>query len=83
MRWLNSIIDLSDMDLSKLCETVKDWGAWQLSSLNTAQWPNTITKTQCSLNMVCKVFAVYVPNSGEGNGNSTNSCLDDPMDRRT
>ena len=28
MRWLNSITDSIDMNLSKLCEIVKDRGAW-------------------------------------------------------
>ena len=28
MRWLNSIIDSMDMNLSKLCKIVKDRGAW-------------------------------------------------------
>ena len=28
MRWLNSITDSVDMNLSKLWETVKDRGAW-------------------------------------------------------
>ena len=28
MRWLDSIIDLMDMNLSKLPETVKNRGAW-------------------------------------------------------
>ena len=29
MRWLDSIIDSVDMNLSKLQETVKDRGAWR------------------------------------------------------
>ena len=29
MRWLDGIIDLIDMSLSKLWETVKERGAWQ------------------------------------------------------
>ena len=28
MRWLNNITDSMDTNLSKLCETVKDRGAW-------------------------------------------------------
>ena len=28
MRWLDDIIDSTDMSLSKLRETVKDWVAW-------------------------------------------------------
>ena len=28
MRWLNGIIDLMDMNLRKLWETVEDRGAW-------------------------------------------------------
>ena len=28
MRWLDSISDSMDMNLSKLWETVKDWGDW-------------------------------------------------------
>ena len=29
MRWLNSITDSMDMNLSKLPEIVKDWGDWR------------------------------------------------------
>ena len=29
IRWLDSINDLMDMNLSKLWEIVKDWGAWR------------------------------------------------------
>ena len=29
MRWLESITDSMDMNLSKLQEIVEDWGAWQ------------------------------------------------------
>ena len=29
MRWLNGVIDLMDMSLSKLQEIVKDWEAWR------------------------------------------------------
>ena len=28
MRWLDSITDSMDMNLSKLCDTVEDTGAW-------------------------------------------------------
>ena len=28
MRWLGSITDSMDMNLSKLCDTVEDTGAW-------------------------------------------------------
>ena len=28
MRWLDSITDLMDVNLNKLCEIVKDRGAW-------------------------------------------------------
>ena len=28
MRWLDSITDPTDMNLNRLHETVKDWGAW-------------------------------------------------------
>ena len=31
MRWLDSIMDSMDMNLSKLQETVKDRGAWRVA----------------------------------------------------
>ena len=33
MRWLNSITNSMDMDLSKLQKIVEDRGAWRLSGL--------------------------------------------------
>ena len=43
MRWLNSIIDSMDMNLSKLCKIVKDRGAWGAA----VHW---VTKSQTRLN---------------------------------
>ena len=43
MRWLNSIIDSTDMDLSKLWETVKDWGDWQLKHNSVTEHNNKNT----------------------------------------
>ena len=42
MRWLDSITDSSDMNLSKLWETVKDRGAWHAAV-------HRVTKTQTQL----------------------------------
>ena len=42
MRWLDGIIDLRDMSLSKLRETVKDREAWQAAV-------QTIAKSQTRL----------------------------------
>ena len=43
MRWLNSIIDSMDMNLSKLCKIVQDRGAWGAA----VHW---VTKSQTRLN---------------------------------
>ena len=37
MRWLDSIIDLTDMSLSKLQEIVKEREAWVLQSMGVAK----------------------------------------------
>ena len=36
MRWLDSITDLMDMNLSKVQEIVKDWEIWQAVAKGTA-----------------------------------------------
>ena len=38
MRWLESIIDLMHMNLSKLWEIVKDRGAWLLLPMRSQSW---------------------------------------------
>ena len=42
MRWLHSITDSMDMNLSKLQEIVEDWGAWQAAV-------HGVTKSQTQL----------------------------------
>ena len=37
MRWLGGIIHSVDMNLSKLQETVKDWGAWHAAAHGVAK----------------------------------------------
>ena len=39
MRWLDSITDSVDMTLSKLCEIVRDRGAWRaIWSMGSQRW---------------------------------------------
>ena len=38
MRWLNSITDSMDMNLSKLREIVEDRGAWHAAAHGAAEW---------------------------------------------
>ena len=64
MRWLDSISDSTDKNLSKLQEIVEDWGAWHAAVHGAAKsqtWPNLVTKQQqmslswslsCSLTLV-------------------------------
>ena len=46
LRWLDSITDSVDMNLSKLWETVQDRGAWQTGMLQSMG----VTKRQTQLN---------------------------------
>ena len=41
MRWLESITDLLDMNLSKLREIVKDRGAWCAAAHGVTEWDRT------------------------------------------
>ena len=43
MRWLDSITDSMDMNLSKLLETVKDRGVWRVTV-------HAVAKSQTQLN---------------------------------
>ena len=41
MRWLDSINDLMDMNLSKLWEIVEDRGAWGATVHGVTEWDRT------------------------------------------
>ena len=46
MRWLDSITDSMDMNLSNLCETVKDRGAWHAAVHEVAKnWTRLSNRT--------------------------------------
>ena len=44
MKWLDSITDSVDMDLSKLWETVDDRGAWLAAVHRVAKSPTRLSK---------------------------------------
>ena len=46
MRWLDSIIDSVDMNVSKLQETVKDREAWRAAVHGVAKSHDTVTEQQ-------------------------------------
>ena len=52
MRWLYSIIDSMDMNLSKLRDTVKDWEAWCAAVHGVAELDTTEQKRQHILLML-------------------------------
>ena len=64
MRWLNGIIDLMSMSLSKLRELVMDRGGlvccnpWDCKELDTTEWLNW---TQLSKWRINRILSFYIP----------------------
>ena len=61
VRWLDGVIDLMDMSLSKLQEIVKDRETWHAAVSGVAKsWtPLSNWTTQCGASLKVKVFIAY------------------------
>ena len=59
MRWLDSIFDSVDMNLSKLQEIVKDREAWRAAVHEAAQSQTRVTLSNCTMIKIKMVNNIF------------------------